>query len=541
MKKVMWAFLISIGLTLGSMGVVHAESTTLQSKIDATEEGGTLVLDANYTDSVTISKDITIDFAGHSLTTNGHGIYVESGAEVVITGDGSINATGSVHAAIVNEGTLTVESGSFNSANWYTVKNFSVMNINGGTFTQGDENKANSSLIANGWYDGSKVNGSNDLGVVPPEKGSSAVAVLTINGGEFVHKTTTSTIKSDDWSKTTITEGTFESQNGFLIQATGTVNVSGGTFTGYNAIATIYGLENEFGPEFEPGILTISDGTFNAQYLYEADGIGEVTVTGGTFNLGTRLVVAASSKVSTEITGGTFTVTVDENYIPDGYLLTQDGESFVVGPNLTISTDDEDVTFESDEPISNDYKLVVEEEELANEEAVMESANEQINTALEETKEELLDSKLVATYDISVKDSNDQVVKLENGNYAISIKVTEDQVKGYNAFKVVYINDEGEVAEVLDAVLANGVITFETTHLSTYAIIGYNTVTLTEDGDDVIGDGTDTPTTPETPSEETPEVPQTFDSLVTYVAAGIVSIIAIVGATLYIKKQTKRA
>ena len=127
MKKVMWAFLISIGLTLGSMGVVHAESTTLQSKIDATEEGGTLVLDADYTDSVIISKDITIDFAGHSLTTNGHGIYVESGAEVVITGDGSINATGSVRAAIVNEGTLTVESGSFNSANWYTVKNFSVM------------------------------------------------------------------------------------------------------------------------------------------------------------------------------------------------------------------------------------------------------------------------------------------------------------------------------------------------------------------------------------------------------------------------------
>ena len=543
MKKVMWAFLISIGLTLGSMGVVHAESTTLQSKIDATEEGGTLVLDADYTDSVIISKDITIDFAGHSLTTNGHGIYVESGAEVVITGDGSINATGSVHAAIVNEGTLTVESGSFNSANWYTVKNFSVMNINGGTFTQGDENKANSSLIANGWYDGSKVNGSNDLGVVPPEKGSSAVAVLTINGGEFVHKTTTSTIKSDDWSKTTITEGTFESQNGFLIQATGTVNVSGGTFTGYNAIATIYGLENEFGPEFEPGILTISDGTFNAQYLYRADGIGEVTVIGGTFNLGTGLVVAASSRVSTEITGGTYTVTVDESYIPDGYLLTQDGESFVVGPNLTISTDDEDVTFESDEPISNDYKLVVEEEELANEEAVMESVNKQINTALEEAKEELLDSKLVATYDISVKDSSDQVVKLANGNYAISIKVTEDQVKGYNAFKVVYINDKGEVAEILDAVLANGVITFETTHLSTYAIVGYNTVSLTEDDDEAIGDGTETPgeseepTTPDTPAEETPEVPQTFDSLTTYVVAGIVSIIAIAGAVLYIRKK----
>lgn len=531
MKKVMWAFLISIGLTLGSMGVVHAESTTLQSKIDATEEGGTLVLDADYTDSVIISKDITIDFAGHSLTTNGHGIYVESGAEVVITGDGSINATGSVHAAIVNEGTLTVVSGSFNSANWYTVKNFSVMNINGGTFTQGDENKANSSLIANGWYDGSKVNGSNDLGVVPPEKGSSAVAVLTINGGEFVHKTTTSTIKSDDWSKTTITEGTFESQNGFLIQATGTVNVSGGTFTGYNAIATIYGLENEFGPECEPGILTISDGTFNAQYLYRADGIGEVTVIGGTFNLGTRLVVAASSKVSTEITGGTYTVAVDKSYILDGYVVEQNGENFVVKPNLVISTEDENVTFESKEPLPNDYTLVVEEEKLENEEEVTTSITEEITAILEKEEEKLLDSKLVATYDISVKDSNNKVVKLENGNYVISIKVTDEQVKGFTSFKVAYIDDDGKVAEIFDAILKDGVVTFETSHLSTYAIIGYNAVTLSEEDNPTIGDA-DEPTTP-----DTPEVPQTFDSLFTYIAVGVVSIIAIVGAVIYIKRK----
>lgn len=247
--------------------------------------------------------------------------------------------------------------------------------------------------------------------------------------------------------------------------------------------------------------------------------------------------ISSSDSVNSFVEGGTYNTEIDTNLVKDGYLLEKSGESYVVNPNLIISTDDEDVTFESDEPLPNDYKLVVEEEELANEEAVMESVNKQINTALEEVKEELLDSKLVATYDISVKDSSDQVVKLANGNYAISIKVTEDQVKGYNAFKVVYINDEGEVAEVLDAVLEEGAIKFETTHLSTYAIIGYNTVTLTEDGDDVIGDGTDTPTNPEIPGEETPEVPQTFDSLTTYIVGGVVSVIAIAGAILYIKRK----
>lgn len=40
-----------------------------------------------------------------------------------------------------------------------------------------------------------------------------------------------------------------------------------------------------------------------------------------------------------------------------------------------------------------------------------------------------------------------------------------------------------------------------------------------------------------TPSEETPEVPQTFDSLTTYIVAGVVSIAAIIGAVTYIKRK----
>ena len=371
--------------------------------------------------------------------------------------------------------------------------------------------------------------------------------------------------KQDEEPQLLTKYGKIESNNNILgFPMANNYDYSGNVFFS-DAIAVLGGTYTSGNSEYGNSLnMTINGGTFeseigNALTIYALGRVEQdlnLTINGGTFNgkeisvaietpetlelIGPESDIAEYSKVNNDvkvvITDGSYSSNV-ESLVADGYKVVENNGLYTVQPNLVIATDDEDVTFESDEPLPNDYKLVVEEEELANEEAVMDSVNKQINTALEEVKEELLDSKLVATYDISVKDSSDQVVKLANGNYAISIKVTEDQVKGYNAFKVVYINDEGEVVEVLDAVFEEGAIKFETTHLSTYAIIGYNTVTLTEDGDDVIGDGTDTPTNPEIPGEETPEVPQTFDSLVTYVAAGVVSIIAIVGSVIYIKRK----
>lgn len=271
--------------------------------------------------------------------------------------------------------------------------------------------------------------------------------------------------------------------------------------------------------------------------VVDSSAIKSITIQSGTFT-GAEGAIKISSKdeVSSFITGGTYNTSIDVDYVKDSYVVEQDGENYVVKPNLVIATDDENVTFESEEPLPNDYTLVVEEEKLENEEEVEASITEEITAILEKEEEKLLDSKLVATYDISVIDSNDQVVKLENGNYVISIKVTDEQVKGFTAFKLAYLDDAGKVAEILDATLKDGVVTFETSHLSTYAIIGYNAVTLSEEDNPTIGDSDDT-TTPNTPSEETPEVPQTFDSLSIYVGVGLISIAAIVGAVFYIKRK----
>lgn len=540
----------AIGL-LFVLGGIFAPSVVSAAETDFLEcvkqEVCVLESDVTIDERITLENDLVLDLNGHTITSTfqevGEGNIGTSHTLTIkdSQGNGKFDASAAKGYAFYayDGGTLILESGEiiskyapFSGNNTTGDMNFI---INGGTLTalEGAAIYMPGQVIL-------EINDGTLNGGINIRMGQ-----VTINGGTIINNNPINTDPIEDYYKF--------SGNVWLSDA---IAVLGGTYTSENS---------EYGNSLN---MTINGGTFeseigNALTIYALGKVEQdlnLTINGGTFNgkeisvaietpetlelNGTESDIAEYSKVNNDvkvvITDGSYSSNV-ESLVADGYKVVENNGLYTVQPNLVIATDDEDVTFESDEPISNDYKLVVEEEELANEEAVMESVNEQITTALEETKEELLDSKLVATYDISVKDSNDQVVKLENGNYAISIKVTEDQVKGYNAFKVVYINDEGEVAEILDAVLANGVITFETTHLSTYAIIGYNTVTLTEDGDDVIGDGTDTPTTPETPSEETPEVPQTFDSLVTYVAAGIVSIIAIVGATLYIKKQTKRA
>lgn len=65
-------------------------------------------------------------------------------------------------------------------------------------------------------------------------------------------------------------------------------------------------------------------------------------------------------------------------------------------------------------------------------------------------------------------------VPLANTSLTLSIPVT----KTYKTYKVAYI-ENGQIAKVIDAVYQNGLVTFNTSHLSEYAIYGSNTETLT--------------------------------------------------------------
>ncbi len=81
---------------------------------------------------------------------------------------------------------------------------------------------------------------------------------------------------------------------------------------------------------------------------------------------------------------------------------------------------------------------------------------------------------MIALYDINVVDGT-QVVPMEDGEFTISISIPESMQK-FDTYKAFYIDNDGKIAETLDAKLENGKVVFTTTHLSTYGVLGYNNV-----------------------------------------------------------------
>lgn len=213
------------------------------------------------------------------------------------------------------------------------------MVIKGGIFTQDTNNTGNSSLIANGWYDGLKTGNANDRNVQVPT-GSEPVAILTIDGGTFTQYTTTSTIKSDDWSKTTINSGEFTSANGTLIQATGDVEVLGGKYKGYCDISLFYGNGSE---GYEATRLNISGGDFDAKYIIRTWTTGTLTITGGTFKNLINVQNSTDKKdYSKTITGGTYNYDVKDE-LASGYSTYKTTSGYEVAKTGEISIESNEI------------------------------------------------------------------------------------------------------------------------------------------------------------------------------------------------------
>ena len=86
--------------------------------------------------------------------------------------------------------------------------------------------------------------------------------------------------------------------------------------------------------------------------------------------------------------------------------------------------------------------------------------------------------KLINLYEIDVLNGDGRIEKLEDGKFTIAIAIPESEQK-YDAYKVIYIDEDGKIADTLDAKLVDGKVVFTTSHLSTYGVVGYNNVTET--------------------------------------------------------------
>ena len=72
-------------------------------------------------------------------------------------------------------------------------------------------------------------------------------------------------------------------------------------------------------------------------------------------------------------------------------------------------------------------------------------------------------------YDIELVNSNNNKIDVKNVNIQISIPF--DNKDNYTNFKVLYLSENNEVLDTIDANYINGNVVFKTTHLSRYAIV----------------------------------------------------------------------
>lgn len=271
---------------------IQASTTELSSgsyilKNDITLTSGALTIPANET--------VSINLNNHKLTNNDGDHTIVNNGTLTITGRGTVDNVSNGTAALYNNAgaTATLNGGTYTRSceagtsadnsggnSYYTLKNFGTMTINSGvTVNQGaDGNGKYSSLIANGWYDGSTQG--QDAKEPAVQNGG---AKMTINGGTF--NGGLNTIKNDDYGTLTINSGTFQNyaQHAFFNANVATIN--GGTF--------------------------VNDGTRGVIYTYakwnDTYGKGTLDINGGIFvNKGTSIIEKSATNATVNITGGVF-------------------------------------------------------------------------------------------------------------------------------------------------------------------------------------------------------------------------------------------
>lgn len=320
--------------------------SSLKNAIENANEG-TITLTKDVTEDVEIpsEKTLTINLGTHNITNQSdHTITVEPGANLTITGNGTVDNVTHAKAAIWNEGTVTLNGGAYTRSgetgtsegesggnSYYNIVNHGNMTINPGVSVS--QTGHFSSLIENGWYNGSEnTDGSESVMVINGGTFSGGLNTiknddygdLTIHGGNFKNTTQASLL---NWNKATITGGTFESNasdavilNGHINDTMdqGILNISGGTFTATGNGDAI----QDMGGASQGGKITITSGNFTGDLNFKGNGSKTVQISGATINgdvtaATTATVELKDSTVTGDITGDNVTVdnTTSQNIV----------------------------------------------------------------------------------------------------------------------------------------------------------------------------------------------------------------------------------
>ena len=467
MKKKLLFLVAALALFVPSVMAAEKTAGTEEELTKALSEavtGDTIKL----TDNITFSsdhirfkgeKELTLDFNNHNLTGNGEKTLIVENGVVTFTGKGTldvkdsyVNVWGHEESTSKKKTVLNVDKdvtilGSTGIAIFFDVKHGAY---NTEVNFAGTIKATNIGITTNGEI-------LNENGpVVNIKKGATITA--TDEAGTGIYCAGNGTYNIEEGA--TITGGT-----GVEVRA-GKLNVKGGTITG-----TAKELTSKANSS---GCTTIGAGIAVVQHTTQLP--IEVNITGGTITGAEALYVnntqgnptTAWAKVNVTVTGGTFSTDVTK-FVADKYTVNKTNNTYNVVENKVLETTDEKVILESEEALNRNYYLEV----TAKDEEVFKKTSEKVTEAYKDNKK-VKDTTLIALYDINVVDGR-QVVPMEDGEFTISISIPESMQK-FDTYKVFYIDNDGKIAETLDAKLENGKVVFTTTHLSTYGVLGYNNV-----------------------------------------------------------------
>ncbi len=265
---------------------------TLAEAVSSVDNGGEKYIDIKLlvgtNENIVINEGQMISIIltdGATLTNANSNHTVINYGYLSIRGNGTIDNISHGCAAVANynsielneqttytrsaeNGTSPTDSG---GNSYYVILNQGHMNVNSKDVKVMSSSKY-SSLIENGWYDGSQK--PDDI----------EGARLTINSGTFGGGI--NTIKNDDWGKTIINGGTFDNEAQFVILNYHELEILGGTFNAKDSAKA-----------------AVATGRANSVYAK-----GSTAINYGTFNGGLALMNGYSEGVVYAIYGGTYNV-----------------------------------------------------------------------------------------------------------------------------------------------------------------------------------------------------------------------------------------
>ena len=269
---------------------------TLQELINNAAEPVSAKLEGNIAGSLTVpqGKNVTLDLNGFTLTGGDAHAILNRGTLCIkdSSGNGKIVASKANTSALRNgdNAVCVIDGGTFTRTNaadnkWHTVENFGDMTFNGGKVIAED---GQSFAIVNGW---------NYIPVPGEQK-----ATMTINNIDMK-----------------------AGPNGLKNCKGGILTMNGGTLH----CTDFWGLSNDVA-----GVTTINGGKIiSDNYIAISDGGAKMEINGGTFTGPQGSLYVWTYAKGTVVKGGSYqneTVDFMQNYCPDGYTATLQGDMVVV-------------------------------------------------------------------------------------------------------------------------------------------------------------------------------------------------------------------